>query len=119
MAVKVYNVHGREIPDVGAPRETYISSRDATEADLIRKHGAIRAVRPRNSYMYAVEEDPLSPDARMYNLGKDSLKYAGEVFGWIGGAGAVRTAKEVANTTKAAKVANGVDDAARFAGVSK
>lgn len=119
MAVKVYNVHGREIPDVGAPREAYISSRDTTEADLIRKHGAIRAVRPRNSYMYAVEEDPLSPDTRMYNLGKDSLKYAGEVFGWIGGAGAVRTAKEVANTTKAAKVANGVDDAARFAGVSK
>lgn len=119
MAVKVYNVHGREIPDVGAPRETYISSRDATEADLIRKHGAVRAVRPRNSYMYAVENDPLSPDARMYNLGKDSLKYAGEVFGWVGGAGTVRTAKEVANTTKAAKVANGVDDAARFAGVSE
>lgn len=119
MAVKVYNVHGREIPDVGAPRETYISSRDATEADLIRKHGAVRAVRPRNSYMYAVEEDPLSPDARLYSLGKDSLKYAGEVFGWIGGAGTVRAAKEVANTTKAAKVANGVDDAARFAGVSK
>lgn len=119
MAVKVYNVHGREIPDVGAPRETYISSRDATEADLIRKHGAVRAVRPRNSYMYAVEEDPLSPDARLYNLGKDSLKYAGEAFGWIGGAGTVRAAKEVATTTKAAKVANGVDDVASFAGVSK
>lgn len=119
MAVKVYNVHGREIPDVGAPRETYISSRDATEADLIRKHGAVRAARPRNSYMYAVEEDPLSPDARFYNLGKDSLKYSGEVFGWIGGAGAVKAAKDTAKATRAVKVADGVDDAARFAGVSK